>query len=105
LARTAKEKFTRCTAADQRANAAQTMSVAVDVIATVRILNACDLRRVILNLEICLHDLDVHEFTLLGIAAIGANKVKGEITIMGFDEAVHGAQHASILMPLATSRI
>jgi hypothetical protein len=71
--------------------------VAVHVIAAVGKLNACDLVRAELHFEIGLHYFDVEEFAFFRTATFGADKIEGEVTIVGFDKAVHGAQHYAIL--------
>jgi hypothetical protein len=67
--------------------------VACYVIAAVGKLDSGDLIGAELDFEICLHYFDIEQFALLWIPAIGSCEIEGEITVVSFDEAVHGAQH------------
>jgi hypothetical protein len=65
----------------------------VHVIVTVSVLEAGDVTRSILNLDVGFQNLNVHKLSLCGTGTVGTGKIQGKIAVVSQNEAVHLKQH------------
>ena len=74
-------------------------SVLVGEVHSIGILNAGDLVGVVLNFQVSLQDLDVHDLALFWITAIGADNFQRQISVVRFDKSLHQPGHKTNSLP------
>ena len=72
----------------------------VGEIHAIGVLDAGDLIGVMLDFQVGLEDLDVHQFAFFGIAALGAAALESQVAVMCFHEPLHQPGHKRILFPV-----